>query len=321
MSLGDQDIKPFNTYPHIDNLYKLQDILLEPLVVVQEKLDGTNMRVGMVDGVLFAGTRNRTIMRVNKIDPMYDAEGDFGFIKFLRDNNIRNRFFDHFPATNIIFYGEFIGPKIQKRISYGPDNYFKVFDVRLDGEFVEWDTVKELATIMRLDTVPELYRGAPAPTTFELLVNAVSRTAELNGVDGPKIHEGIVIKPIPAKRDRKGEWLIAKFKNAAHEERASKKLHQSTDTPEVLRGIDAFVKEFVTEGRLNHVLDHLKEQNIPTDQIESMKYVLKEMGQDISREGEADLVKANLDWKKVSKAISHATMVLYKQYLNRLIRK
>lgn len=314
-------MEEFLPYGHIDNLYKIQDILLEPEVVVQEKPDGTNMRVGMVNGVLHAGTRNRTILRVNKVDPMQDGDGDFGFIKFLRDTNVQARFFDNFPSTNIIFYGEWCGQGIQKRINYGPDKYYRVFDVRIDNEFVPWDKVKELAEVMKFEVVPELYRGVPLPSTFESLVNRTSMIAELNGVPTPQLHEGIVIKPVLPKRDRKGDWLMAKFKNQAHEERASKKIKQSMETPETLRSIDAFVHEFVTEGRLIHILDHLKEQQVDINDIKAMPHVLKEMGQDIKREGESDLEKAGLEWKKVSKEVSHGTMVLFKQHLIKLIQE
>lgn len=314
----------FFKYPHLDSIYRVSDIMLQDEVIATEKIDGSSFRFGIIDGIVYAGTRNRTILKVNKIEPMYDADGDYGFIKWMKDNNIRNRLFDNFSDVNIVFYGEFFGNGIQKRVDYGPDKYFRIFDIRVKYidtlDFVSWDIIKSLSLRMRLDVVPELYRGKPDPKILESLVVKPSVVASLNGVAEPKNHEGIVIKPIIPAKDRKGDWLITKFKNPSFEERKSKREKTSIESPEVLKSINDFVTEFVTEERLTHVLDHLRDKGIEVNDIKSTPHVLKEFGNDIEREGAKDLINSGLEWKQVGREISRASMLLYKQHLNKLVK-
>lgn len=306
----------FEKFPHINNLYKAQDILLEPEVIVLEKIDGSNARLGMKDNKFLAGTRNRVIARIEKEQPLLDAESDFGFISFLRTNNLPTKFFNAFAGMDIVFYGEQFGSGIQKRINYGPNKYFRVFSVRVNGDFVSWDAVKDYCAQVGLDTVPELYRGKPIPSELEKFLSLESKTAQLNGVSDPSNkHEGMVIYPIPMKRDSHDEWLIAKFKSPEFEEQASRTRMTSHMAIPIPDTVTAFVAEFVTPMRLEHVLDQLREQGVDVTDVRATGSVLKNMNQDVQREGKAEWEALGIEWKKISKLVGEKTAILFRQHL------
>lgn len=304
----------FSKYPHLENIYKVQNIFLEPEVVVTEKIDGTNMRFGLVDNKFHIGTRNRLLARVSKEEPLYDGDSDFNFVKYLKELNMRNKMFDNFENKDIIFYGEFYGKGIQKRIHYGEERYFRVFDIRVGEDLVDWETVVKLCQQLRLSTVPVLYKGKPDVKLFESLVTSPSVTAGQQGVGTPHNHEGIIIKPASMHRNKHGDWVMAKFKNPAHEERQSKTLKTSIENV-IPTNVQEFVDEFVTENRLEHVLSHLKEQGVHIDDITATGQVLKEMSKDVCREGATELEQLNTDWKPIAKLISTKTSILFRQHL------
>ena len=71
----------------------------------------------------------------------------------------------------------------------------------------------------------------------------------------------------------------------------------------------AIAEEYVTEMRLNHVLDKLP-QGI---NIESMKLVIDAMVEDVYREAEGEIVQS----KEVTKQISVKTAIMFKKRLQR----
>jgi hypothetical protein len=302
----------FTKYQHLEALTQpeMQNILLQSEVVCTEKIHGTNARVGLVEGQFHIGGRN--------IDHTNDGDSSvMGFVGEMRGYEAKFR--EAFPDQNIIFFGEWFGPGIQKGISYGATKAFRVFDAKLDGRYMDWDTVVTLATKIGFATVPVLYRGVPKMSVFESLLDIKSKVGLESGIDKEdNLHEGIVIKPTQMIiNEYTGQWLIAKYKPARWSERKSDKLKEAKPIP-----IEShtFIEEFVTEIRLEHVLDHLRDAGVAIDDIKSTSNVIKEMSIDIHREGQVEREKLEaqgIEWKTISKLISSRTSTMFRDYLHK----
>lgn len=305
----------FTKYQHLEALTRpeMQAIFLQPEVVCTEKIHGTNARVGWVDGKVRIGGRNQ--------DHTNDLQGDsvMGFVKWVRESGLATRL-NAFANDNIIFFGEWFGAGIQKGINYGKEKQFRVFDVKFNGKYQDWDQIVFWANAMNLPVVPLLYRGIPQLPIFDGLLDIQSAVAKELGVETTNnLHEGIVIKPSKMViNDQTGEWLIAKYKPARWSERKSEK--EKKEFKPLPNETQKFVEEFVTETRLEHVLDHLRDSNIPIDDVKSMPHVLKEMSIDIFREGKPEIdamEPLGVDWKTLSKLVAGRTSVMFKEYLHK----
>lgn len=300
----------FSKYQHLESLSKLPDIFLEREVVCTEKIHGTNARVGWINGEVRIGGRNQDHTKDE------DGKGTMGFVDYIRSLTIDWK--ELFGTANIIFYGEWFGPGIQKGIQYSKEKEFRVFDVRVNGLLVGWNDVFEWVEVTPFKLVPLLYRGVPKLEKFDELVKVPSVVGKENGFDDPEnLHEGIVIKPTVMKRVEHG-WLIAKYKNERWTERQSEKMKK--DYKPIPGMVTEFVEEFVTETRFEHIVDHLRDRGIEVIDMSATPHLLKEMNIDVEREGADDLeliITDEIPWKVINKLISKQTLILLRGYLHK----
>lgn len=311
----------FTKYPHIENIDDVPAVFELPEVVVTEKVHGSAMRIGLIDGKLRLGGRR---LEFGDIRPE-STEGQ-GFVSWVLDTGLEKRMADAFAGHDVILFGEWHGsgtpakgwPQIQKGIRYAKGNDFRVFDIKLDGAYLPQDEVPAWAAKVGLKAMPVLYRGRPDEQVFSSLIDTMSRVGEENGIVDPEnTIEGIVIRPAEMRWDAKGNPVMAKYKVGKWAERASRSKHP-TRTPAkerpLIPGAKEFALEFVTPARLDHVLDQLREEGIPID-VRSLGEVMKRMGQDIKREGAKALADAGIEWKDASPFVTHLTKALFSRHL------
>ncbi|MFA4875100.1 MAG: RNA ligase family protein [bacterium] len=310
----------FTKYPHIENIDEVPAIFELPEVIVTEKVHGSAMRIGLIDGRLRFGGRK---LDFNDIRP--ESKEGQGFVSWVLDTGLEKRIETTFAGHDVILYGEWHGsgtpskewPQIQKGIRYIKGNDFRVFDIRLNGKYLPQDEIPAWAAKVGLKTTPVLFRGRPDAQIFNNLIDTMSRVGCENGIDDPEnTIEGIVVRPIEMQWDAKGNPVMAKYKVGKWAERASATKHPRTLAKErpIIPGAKEFAEEFVTPVRLDHVLDQLREEQIPID-VSSLGEVMKRMGQDIKREGANALADARLEWKDVSPFVTHLTKNLFSRYL------
>ncbi|MBI2343807.1 MAG: hypothetical protein HYV02_05715 [Deltaproteobacteria bacterium] len=311
----------FTQYPHIENIEEVTTLFEWPEVIATEKVHGSAMRIGWIDGVLRIGGRRLEFANLTPTS----KEGQ-GFVAWVLDTGLGVRIWTAFEGHDALLFGEWHGsgtpekgwPQIQKGIRYCQGNDFRLFDAKMDGQYVPQDALPALAARVGLRTMPILYRGRPDQAAFDGLIDTMSRVGEENGIVDPEnTIEGIVIRPPVPMWDDKGNMLIAKYKVGKWAERASQQRHPKT--PKKPReaappSATAFVEEFVTDMRLQHVLDQLREAGIPIT-MAAMGEVMKRMGQDIKREGARALEQTGLEWKTVSPLIVQQTKQLLMAYL------
>lgn len=271
-------------YMHIENLYRYPDIMLEPRVIVQEKIHGTSAHI------------QRTLEGELKF--FSGGEKHDNFVALFQEDQFDNLL----PGFTI--FGEAYGGKQQKMsATYGPNLKFIAFDLKGPSLWAPFEETLETVRVCGLEFVA----WSEVDCTLENLNthrDAPSIQAARNGILEPKMREGIVIRPLVEKVDRFKNRLIAKHKNDAFRE---------TKTPRVVGG-DPMVfanalevaREWVTEERLSHVLDKL----VPTaTELSDIPRVCAAMCEDIFREGSGEVE----DIKENRKAISTATVLLYKR--------
>lgn len=216
-------------YPKIETLYKrdpdtfkvTNEIRLPEFSniknwLVQEKIDGTNIRVQYERSkiLMFRGKTDKAqipVFLLEKLKEMFPAE---------KVNKVFSR--DNVPPERMIqqacLYGEGYGARIQK----GGGNYregvsFRLVDVWVDGWWLRWDSVEEVAIALSIDTAPVL-----APHTLReavYLIRPNEDRSEVKSVvaveDGgnPETRmEGIVARAHPMVLFRKSNPVVWKLK-------------------------------------------------------------------------------------------------------------
>lgn len=111
------------------------------------------------------------------------------------------------PGPNeVILYGEGYGAGIQQGGHYGPEKRFILFDVRVDGKWLDWDDVVDVAEKLDIETVPVLARGVDLETAKKYVSYSC-----LLGHEHEKV-EGIILRTDPYLFDWRGNRVMAKYK-------------------------------------------------------------------------------------------------------------
>lgn len=109
----------------------------------------------------------------------------------------------------VIIYGEGYGVGIQGGGGYNSkENLFRVFDINIDGWWLEWDDVLDICAKLELETAP--YYGEMTIAEAEEMVKPgfkcpISEDPEL-------IAEGLVLRPIVQLFNKRGERIMVKIK-------------------------------------------------------------------------------------------------------------
>jgi len=287
-------------YQHIQNLYKDQSILAQTEVYALEKIHGTSAHIAFerihdeVNIRFFSGGEKH-----ENFAKLFDVAKLCAYYRQFHS--------DKYPKLTI--YGEAYGGKCQSMSgTYGPDLKFVAFEVCVDQDtWLDIPNAHSVAEDLRLEFV----YYSRIPTTLVAIDDARdadSFQAFRNGMGTGKMMEGVVLFPIKQQLDFRGNRLIAKHKR--DEFRETKTPRAVTEVPVEIINAQKAAHEFVTEMRLNHVLD-----KIPDHRIEMMREIMAAMIEDILREGAGEVV----DSPAFRKEISRRTAILYKDRLKKVL--
>lgn len=165
---------------------------------ITEKIDGTNIRV-IWDGkeVSFGGRTDKATIPDYLLD----------YLKKTFTNEILSHTFP--DKSHIILFGEGYGPKIQAiGHKYRADNSFILFDVWIGGWWLVPDKVKEVASTLKIDYVPEL-----GIMSKQEVVELVRKGFKSRISVGELLAEGIIARSHPLMLFRSGEPLMWKLKH------------------------------------------------------------------------------------------------------------
>jgi len=215
------DHPAFHKYTDIQNYWKYAFAMPEGTPVrMTEKVHGTNSRVGYIrteaGGYVFMGGSHKT----NRKE--FDAVGNrsiywrpltsamLGLLVSLSNN-------EH----DVVVFGELYGSGIQD-LDYGVplgEIGYQVFDITVDGQYMDWIGVQAACRQYEINTVPLLYDGPFEKAVLEACTDG--RTLVANEVRSKfKGREGCVVTPLHETwSDILGGRLILKSKSADYLDR------------------------------------------------------------------------------------------------------
>lgn len=180
-----------------------------------EKVDGTNIRIGMWAGneePEFAGRTDRALIP----KPLLAYLTDTFTVEAFENADLH--------INPIILFGEGYGPKIQNGAKYtGGENLhsFVLFDVKIGDWWLNRKDVDDIASKLGIDSVPTIGTGT-LYDAVEIVKSGITFTETgavkswgrggLKSQWGDFEAEGIVARPVTPLFDRKGQRIIAKIK-------------------------------------------------------------------------------------------------------------
>ena len=283
-------------YLHIENLYKPtpQKLLAFRELYVLEKIHGTSAHVGWnKEGQIrfFAGGCNDMVFR-----------NIFG-TELPHPDTLTQTINERLRNQEVVIYGEAYGGKLQgMKNTYGDKTRFIAFDVSINDK---WLAVHDAAQICERLGIPFVWY-TKCEAHIDVLTafrNQPSQQAKRNGILEDRKSEGIVIRPLFEVTLNNGERLIAKYKNDDFAERKTKQVDPQHMI--FLEDANEVAEEWVTDMRLEHVLDKLGNPN----GYEDIPRVIKAMIEDVMREGQGEFEVTDA----TPKAIGKKTVELFKK--------
>lgn len=161
-----------------------------------EKVDGTNIRVMLKDGVVtFGGKTDSAQIPAQLVARLND--------RFL---HLSTKMLDVF-GCDACLYGEGYGAKIQKGGgNYREDQDFVLFDVRIGEWWLQRADVEYVAQKLGLDAVPIIGEGTLHDAVLEAKEGIVSTWGDFQA-------EGIVARPKTELKTSDGHRIITKIKS------------------------------------------------------------------------------------------------------------
>lgn len=305
-------------YLHIDNLYRDDRIFQFPECWALEKIHGTSAHI--------------TFKR-NSTNPIIFFSGGEKYENFvaLFDQAFLLDVFNKTAIQELTIYGEAYGGKQQgMRATYGDATKFIVFDVLADGRWLNVGHAYVLATMFNLEFV-DFNKISTKLSDIDAERAKPSTQARRNGIMEPKEREGIVLRPLEESYDARGRRIITKHKNDSFKETKTKR-EVDPNRQQILTDANRIADEWVTEMRFKHVVDKVlglkinmekefqrgcyEETPVELD-IKDTGIIAKAMVEDVRREAKGEI----LDSTEAMRAISSATVRLFKQYLNERLKE
>ena len=246
----------FHKFTDIEHFKNYNKIFEEgEIVVVTEKIHGSNFRVGLSSSFLFRILGEEFHLRHfgkkwwnfafsgNVLIGSRQVQRDFQGLTDHRPCSYRDwdSFEYHLPLKDsrvircllaeifkfgrktAILYGEIFGPKIQKGFDYGrTETDYAAFDMKIDGEWVDANDFLDRQRTFRFKVVPLLYCGR-----FSKSILKHSEGETLAG--GKHIREGCVIRPVRERIDPKLGRVILKVVGDGFTFRKGREEQDTTD--------------------------------------------------------------------------------------------
>ena len=270
--------------------------LLTGHVVVQEKVDGSNLSFGVdPTGRPFIWSRTQELTPLAPVKMFAEAVEAINplFNLLKRGTTLRCEYLQK-PKHNVLAYDRV--PK-KHLVLYDLEIYNSEADV-----WVMQDSralLESTALMLGIDVVPEFYRGT-FPSDFGLPALVETWHNKESFLGGPKI-EGVVIKNYEQTDERSGApYLVGKSVRAEFKEEHTHKIR--LDKPEPASSIGA---RYGGPARWRKTLQYLTEMGAITGSMEDMPALMHRVREDVATE-EADSIR-NALYKTYEKKVLGAT--------------
>lgn len=189
----------FPEYTEIENLRNYPDVLIDgESVVLTEKVDGTNARIGLIEGEIMAGSRE-----LRRKEPQDYASSHYWFP--LTVPGVRDLLESQREHRQVVLFGEVFGSKIQ-HVNYGLKDTiaFRAFDLMIDGRYLDYEPFTEVMVQFAIPTMPVVAMG-------EYSLDFVRRHAGGKSLLAEHGREGVVVRPLKERTDPTVGRVILKY--------------------------------------------------------------------------------------------------------------
>ena len=277
--------------------------ILEGKIIVEEKTDGSLFRIYIDNNQMFFGSKSVDFIEIPP-DKM------FLMIVDKSKENLKSIDFKNHVVT---IFGEYIMKPRHNTLCYEktPKNNLVVFDINLDGNWLDYENKKNYAELLGFDVAPLLFRGEGKKLTKE----KIEELLKIQSFLGKTTIEGIVIKNYERPYNLiKYPYLNGKFMVGKYVNEEFKELNKE-NWKQIKKGVvETLIESLRNENRWKKSLQHLKEQgkleNSPRDIADIIREVIKDVeeeeGENIKnllfehywREIKTGMVKGLPEWYK-----------------------
>ncbi|MDB4725818.1 RNA ligase family protein [bacterium] len=277
---------------------KVQDIL-KGVVIVEEKIDGSQFSFGVYDGELKIRSRGAQIDLDNP-QKMFQLGVDY--VKSIKEE----------LTPGYMYTGEYLSKPKHNSQCYGriPKNNIIVFDIRSGEEhYLESEDKKQEAERLGMEVVPRLFIGEVS--SHEQLQELMATPSILGG-DSPM--EGIVIKNY-AQFTADKKVAMAKIVCDTFKEKHTKDWKERNPSKSDI--IATLTAGLCTEARWNKSVQHLKEAGTIEGSPKDIGLLIKEIQADVKKDSEEEIKDALFEWawKQVERGITQGFPEWYKEQL------
>jgi RNA ligase (TIGR02306 family) len=187
----------FHKYTSIENFYRYPDAIADGTPVrITEKIHGTNSRVGLV-AVLDEWTFAAGSHHVRKKAPPEGCNSTPLYWRPLDDQAMLDLLTDlNDGQNNVMVFGEIYGVGIQD-MDYGTEGGYRVFDISVNGRYLDYEALAAACTKHGVEMVPVLYVGPFSKDVLEQFTHGPTTLADAGNIKSPyKGREGVVVTPL-----------------------------------------------------------------------------------------------------------------------------
>lgn len=277
--------------------HKALDKLFDGTVVVQEKIDGSQMSFQKVDGTV--------LMRSRRQEVFITDEKSMFKKTFLTVATM--------PLTECYIYrGEYLAKPKQNTLFYDrtPEGFFILFDVdKGDQDYMLPDELEDEAERLGLECVPTL-----AVWTEKPAIDDLRKLIKTPSILGNVLVEGVVMKNYD-RFDVDKKVLMGKYVSDAFREKHSGEWKKRN--PKQIDVIMKLVEQYSTHARWRKAIQHLEEEGKIEGVVQDIPIVMKEVSLDIYEEDGDDIKEALFKyfWKVIARGVTRGLAEYYKEYL------
>ena len=285
------------SYPSIYALgHKAIEGIFDGPVLVEEKVDGSQFSMGIIDGELCCRSKNK--------DLILDAPEKM----FLRAIETA-RALDLHPDW--VYRCEFLAKPKHNTLVYGrvPAQHLIVYDIQVGLEdYMGYEDKRREAERLGLECVPLLHYGVVAD--MAQLNEFLSRESVLGGTT----IEGVVVKNYALmtaeKKAAMGKYVSERFKEA-------NKIGWKVANPRTGDVIDNIIAAYKTEARWLKAVHHLRDDGLLEESPRDIGALMKAVPEDVLKECEEHIrdILFAYAWPKVRRGIVAGLPEWYKQQL------
>ena len=286
-----------HSYPTIYKIsHRAVSNLFDGEVVLQEKIDGSQISFGLLDGVLEARSRNQQLI--------LDAPGQM----FTRAVEAIMGL-DLHPGW--VYRAEYLSSPKHNTIAYSriPAKHLILYDI-CSGleEYLPYEEVVKEGQRLGLEVVPQFYKGEVKDPAF--FKEFLDRTSILGG---SKI-EGIVVKNY-ARFTQEKKVAMGKYVREGFEEENSKDWRARNPTAKDVT--QELILRYKTEARWRKAVQHLKERGMLAGAPQDIGMLIQEVPEDVLKECEVEIKDRLFGhfWKDIRRGITSGLAEWYKEEL------